>query len=218
MYRIDFTPLKDLLRRFTEKGPSGCAMIVSRKGETVFSHYEGVSDLNSGHPMQEDTIFQLHSNSKLIAVVAAMQLYEQGLLSLNDPVEMYLPEFKGRQVISYAGNNMFTEKPARNKVRIKHLMNMTDGSAGWISEGEVTPAHAAVREIYRRVKDRNDVSLREFSRLSSQIPLLFEPGTSFNYGIGINVVAAVVEELAGMEFEEYLKENVFTNIDSAVII
>jgi CubicO group peptidase (beta-lactamase class C family) len=157
----DFTPLKRLMRHFIEKGPSGCALVISQKGKVIFPHFEGVSDLESGRPVQEDTIFQFHSNSKLVTIAAVMQLYERGAFTLNDPVEEYLPEFKDMTVISYAGNNAMGVRPARSKIQIRHLMNMTDGLAGFGPSGDVSPAHSAIRKIYVQIKNQKTYFVKE---------------------------------------------------------
>ena len=86
--------LDRLLERFVEEGVPGCALAVSYRGETVYTGYSGMARLEDGKQFDENTIFQIYSNTKNITATAVMKLYEEGLLLLNDPGAKYLPFFQ----------------------------------------------------------------------------------------------------------------------------
>ena len=97
--------LDRLLERFVEEGVPGCALAVSYRGETVYTGYSGMARLEDGKQFDENTIFQIYSNTKNLTATAVMKLYEEGLLLLNDPVEKYLPFFQDVKVRVADGAN-----------------------------------------------------------------------------------------------------------------
>ena len=119
--------LDRLLERFVEEGVPGCALAVSYRGETVYTGYSGMARLEDGKQFDENTIFQIYSNTKNITATAVMKLYEEGLLLLNDPVEKYLPFFQDVKVRVADGANETYVFTAVKPLRIKELLTMTAG-------------------------------------------------------------------------------------------
>jgi CubicO group peptidase (beta-lactamase class C family) len=202
----DFSRLIPLLEHFTEVGPAGCGLHISQGGKTVFTHYAGWADAENQKPISADSIFQIHSNGKLITVVAAMKLFEKGAFLLNDPLEKYLPEYKDMQVWYCTGNNQSGFYPARNKIKINQLMNMT---AGITFFGDCSPVQTAVSAMINEFEAQDGYTLQEFAKKQAMLPLLFDPGTSWCYSTGLDITAALIERLSGMKFSDYLRQEIF---------
>ena len=203
-----FSNLQKLLEQFVsmDAGPSGCALSVTKDGESLFEGYCGCADAESGRPVGPDTLYRTYSCTKVVTAAAFMLLLERGLVQLDDPVSEYLPEFKDSLVCHYTGNNMESLRPARSPMRLKHLVTMTSGLT---YDGDLNTTQRAVKAIITDV-NRDGMPLREFARRASRVPLRFEPGAGWNYGVSHDVLAAVIEVVSGKKFSEYLTDEFFT--------
>lgn len=203
-----FSNLQKLLEQFVsmDAGPSGCALSVTKDGESLFEGYCGCADAESGRPVGPDTLYRTYSCTKVVTAAAFMLLLEWGLVQLDDPVSEYLPEFKDSLVCHYTGNNMESLRPAQSPMRLKHLVTMTSGLT---YDGDLNTTQRAVKAIITDV-NRDGMPLREFARRASRVPLRFEPGTGWNYGVSHDVLAAVIEVVSGKKFSEYLTDEFFT--------
>lgn len=141
-----------------------------------------------------DELYFLYSTSKPITCTAALQLYEQGKIGLDDPVAKYIPEFAKMKVKTAEGL-----KDARNVMTIKHLFTMTSG----LNYNLESPSIMA-----QKAKDPNSSTL-DIVRAIANEPLEFEPGTRWLYSLSHDVLGAVVEVASGMSFAEYLQKNIF---------
>ncbi len=205
--------MKDLigntLSRFVDSGEiAGCSARIMRKDEVLFEGSFGYADIEKKKPMADDTVFPIASMSKVITVAGIMQLYEQGLFKLWDPVSEYLPGFKNPTVAKEKPDGSYELVPAKGEVTMRQLFTMTSGVpyAGkdtaaarirWEKEGEYMRSGKPVPETV------------EYCNLVGQLPLAFEPGEKWMYGFSIDVLGAVIEVLSGKTLGEYLKENIF---------
>lgn len=169
-------------------------MAVSRDGKIVYKRAVGFADREQARPIQEDTIFRLASMTKTVVSAAALALIEQGKLHLSDKVSTYLPDFRPAD-------------PAGGKpdITIAQLLTHTSGLGYGFSEKEGGPYHQA------KVSDGLDqpgLSMSEnMSRLAS-VPLLFEPGSKWNYSLSLDVLGAVLEKAAGEPLQDIVKKHV----------
>ncbi len=205
--------MKDLigntLSRFVDSGEiAGCSARIMRKDEVLFEGSFGYADIEKKKPMADDTVFPIASMSKVITVAGIMQLYEQGLFKLWDPVSEYLPGFKNPTVAKEKPDGSYELVPAKGEVTMRQLFTMTSGVpyAGndtaaarirWEKEGEYMRSGKPMPETV------------EYCNLVGQLPLAFEPGEKWMYGFSIDVLGAVIEVLSGKTLGEYLKENIF---------
>ena len=154
--------------------------------------------------MSPDAVFRIYSLTKPIASTAVMQLYERGKLRLDDPVSKYVPAFAGAKV--YAGGSAAApllrdpERPVTIADLLTHTSGLTYGFFG------NTPADS----IYSRA-GLNDPhwTLAQLSDSLAHLPLAFSPGSRWNYGYSIDVLARVVEVVSGMTFDRYLDSALF---------
>ena len=198
--------LQRLLDQFVDAGVPGCGLAVSYKGRTVFTGYSGYARLEDKKAFDENTVFQIFSCTKNITATAVMQLYEDGLILLNDPVEKYLPFYKDVKVRTVDGGNEVYVTPAARPLRIKDLLTMTSGipygGVGTMAMADL----AAIQEPYK-------LSTMDLAKAIAKVPLDFEPGTHFHYGYSFEILGALVEAVSGKSFGDYLKEHVFTPLN-----
>lgn len=198
--------LDDLLEHFLsmEGGPVGCALSVSLHGETVYEGYRGFADIRTKREIAPDTVYRIYSCSKIIAATALMLLLERGIVKLDDPIDHYLPEYKNQVYAYHTGNNIETLKPA-GPLTIKHLITMTSGLT---YPGECNTTQKAIKEAMAELDAKGGYPTREFAARIAKVPLAFEPGTHWNYGVGHDVLGALIEVAAGEPFGEFLRDKI----------
>ncbi|MBC8528368.1 beta-lactamase family protein [Christensenellaceae bacterium NSJ-44] len=201
-------PIDALLKQFTtmERGPVGCALSVTKAGKTIYTGYSGYADAQAQRPIGEETLYRMYSCSKVVTAVAMMILLERGLYQLDDPIAQYLPEFADARYAICTGNNMETLLPVR-ALTIKHFLTMTSGLT---YGGELSATHARIGRALSGIDEKGGCTTREFSRIVAKLPLKFEPGTSWNYGINLDVLGAFIEEVSGSSFYQFLREEIFS--------
>ena len=183
---------------------AGASIIVARKGKIVLSVTFGMMDQKAKKPMQPDTIFCIYSMSKPITSVAAMMLYEQGKLKLDDPISKYIPEFKGLKVYSESGK--LDDQVRQMSVRdlLRHTSGLTYGFFG----------NTAVDKMYMAngVLNRKS-SLQAMINKLSGIPLLYQPGTKWHYSVSTDVLGYLVQKVSGQPLNEFFRQNIFEPLD-----
>jgi len=202
--------LQNTLSRFVSSGQiAGCAAMVVKNDETLFEGSFGYADIEKKIPMSsEKTIFPIASMSKVITVAGIMQLYEQGLFKMWDPVSEFLPGFKNPTIAKEKPDGSYEIVEAKGEVTMRQLFTMTSGVPyGW---GETAADRIrAEKEKEYQEKYGTPPQTVEYCNLVGQLPLAFEPGERWMYGFSIDVLGAVIEVLSGKTLGEYLKTNVF---------
>lgn len=187
--------LRKLLDSYLDMGIPGYDVMVCRKGECIWRHQAGYSDLENRIPMQGNERFNLYSCSKPVTVTAAMLLYEKGLFGLDDLLSDYLPEFAEMTVKTESGI-----RPVKPPITLRHLFSMQAG----FNYDVHTPA------LERARQNTNGLCpTREAVGYLAQQPLDFEPGTRYGYSLGHDVLAAVMEVITGERYEAYVKRAIF---------
>jgi CubicO group peptidase (beta-lactamase class C family) len=192
-----------------ENQVAGAITLVARHGKVVFFEAQGVRDITTGKPMQRDTICAFYSMSKPITTVAAMSLYEKGHFKLDDPVERYLPEFK--EVKVYAGgkgDDLKLVEP-RRPMTIRDLMRHTSGlTYGFISSTPVDQLYAK-----NRLLSDPKLTLNEMVARLGKLPLLYQPGTHFQYSVSTDVLGRLVEVVSKQPLDEFFRRHLFEPLD-----
>jgi len=195
----------DFLHKATDAdGYLGAVSLVSRNGQVVQSGAYGHNDLARGAPMRADSIFRIYSMTKTATTVAVLMLMEAGRLSLDDPVEAFLPEFAGMQVFAGGSADAPQLRRAGARLTMHHLLTHTAGFAtGGTGDEQAT-------RLLERADLHGSADLAEFSQRLSKVPLAVEPGTRFNYdGTQVEVLARVVEVVSGQRFDAFLQQRLF---------
>lgn len=165
------------------------------KGKEVYRHQSGFSDVESKTPMTPDRTFFMYSCTKVMTCTAALMLLEKGAYLLNDPVSEYIPEFKN---MTYINSNI--NVPVTNSMLIKHLFSMTAGFSYNIST-------AQIKKYKQETNGR--FPTQTIIKALSETPLLFEPGTHYNYSLCHDVLGALIERLSGRTLGKFMKENIW---------
>ena len=185
---------------------AGCSVLISRFGRGAWFHASGRQALDQSKKIDEHTIFRIYSMTKPITSVAAMMLYERGLFQLDEPISSFLPEFAQMQVcVAADGDNMQLET-ARSPITVSQLLTHTSGLAHH-ERGET-----AVHELYRRHNidfSQRKGTLAQLTQKLAQLPLLFHPGTRWNYGVSTDVLGRLVEVLSGKSLDAFFEQEIF---------
>ena len=185
------------------KEVGGCVCLVARHGKVVYHKSFGYRDVEANAPMSNDVIFGIMSMTKPIVSVALMQLWEDGRFQLDDPVSKYLPEFAEMRVASLGKDGKIQTAPAKNPIRVKHVLTHTSGLASWY-RGIGKAAYAKAN-----AKRRPDWTLGEFVSELAKQPLNYEPGAYWEYGAATDVVGRLVEVLSGEPLDDYLRKHLY---------
>lgn len=184
----------------------GLSVVVSRKGQIAFAECTGQMDVEAGKPVQFDTIFRIYSMSKPITAVAAMMLYEDGCFQLDDPIASFLPEFADMQVWTGGEPGKLRTAPAENAITVRHLMTHTSGFT--YAFMETNPVDAYYRD--NKVEfNPGTGDLAEITKRLAKAPLVFQPGTRWNYSVSIDVLGRLVEVWSGMSLDRFFAERIF---------
>ena len=150
-----------LQEHINEGDIAGVVAAVSRDGKVVYFESLGLMDIASDKPMQKDTLFRTYSMTRQVTTVAALILYDQGKFEMNDPIQLYLPEFKDQTVLLSSDSLDISEvKPRVGDITIQHLITHTSGLGGRGSR------------LYRENKVRDkSISLDQMVSNAAGIPL-----------------------------------------------
>jgi len=197
--RIDKARIDRALAQMVASGrAAGVSAVIWQDGAERYFGAAGFADREAARPMGRDTLVQIYSMTKPVTGVALMQLWEQGRFGLDDPLAKYLPEFANMQVPDgkdAAGT--LTYRPARRPILVRDILRHTAG----FDYGS-DPAFRAADPM----NPQNDLS--EMGRRVARAPLLFEPGAEWRYSVAVDIQALLVEKLAGVPFESYVRTNI----------
>ena len=199
----------EALRADVEKGRlPGAVVAVARKGKLVYYQSFGYLDKEAGTKMHNDAIFSIASMTKPIVAVGALTLFERGQLPIDEPVGTYLPQLSKMQVAVLKGNDGgpgFDTVAAQRQVTIQDLMRHTSGI---IYGGRgATPVH----KLYPASSSGAGTGMtgKEFVDKLGSVPLLHQPGSTWDYGFGLDVLGLVIEKISGQPLGQYLEAQVF---------
>ena len=170
---------------------AGVTTLVARHGKVVHFDAYGKRDLETGKPVEKDTIFRIASMTKPIVGVAMMMLWEQGKWTLDDPVAKHIPEFAGLKVATPTGD-VAQATPMTMRQLMSHSAGF-DTSAGY--EG-------------KNIVDRTKPLQSMIDKLAT-VPLAAQPGSDWRYGPSVDIQGYVVEKLSGQTLDVFLKSKIF---------
>ena len=191
--------LKKILHQYVDNGQiAGIQTAILKDDALVHFDSYGYADKENKIPITDKSIFRIFSMTKPITSIGLMMLFEQGEFKLEDPVHKYIPEFKNMTVYDY--NNDII--PAKNDIKVIDLLRHTSGiSYGW-------SPNANLNERYLNEHLGKSKNLKTFIDKISQLPLLFEPGTAYEYGYSTDICGYLIEILSGQPINEYLQEKI----------
>jgi CubicO group peptidase (beta-lactamase class C family) len=182
----------------------GWLIVISRAGKVVYIEAAGRRD-ETGLPIEPDTLLEIYSMTKPVTAVAALICYEEGLFELTDPVSTYIPSFAKVRVFKGGSASSPDTEPVQEPVRIWHLMTHTAGLMYPFSGNN--PVVASLFEDAERSVP-SGAQLADWCDTWATVPLLFEPGSSWNYSVASDVLGRVVEVASGMPLDAYFSERI----------
>lgn len=194
--------IRGKMQKFVDDaGPSqvaGAVIVVGSSKGIAYHEALGKQHLDSDQPCPKNALFRIASMTKPITAMGIMILQDEGKLSVEDPVEKYLPEFKGQMLIdSRAGDKLTLKKPDR-PITLRDLLTHTSGLPGGFPPG--------LSDLYFK----RNYNLAEATAIQSQRPLEFAPGSKWAYcNAGIDTLGRVIEVVSGKPYEVFLNERIF---------
>ncbi len=188
-------PLADSVRPFLDRHElAGAVMLVADKEQVLATEAAGWADIAANVPMKTDSIFWIASQSKPVTVAALMMLVDEGRVNVDDPVEKYLPEFRGQMVAAERDQDHVLLRRPRHPITVRNILTHTSG----------LPFSSALEGPL----DRFPLCARV--RSYAMTPLDFEPDSKYQYSnAGVNTAARIIEVVAAMPYEQFLDDRLF---------
>lgn len=209
-------------RDTTSKRLPGAVVMIARNGQIAYQEAFGVRDPKPAAPMQKDSIFRVHSMTKPITAVAVLMLMEEGKIRLSDPIAKYLPALKDPKVlieqVDASGHRSSAIVPADRAITIQQLMTHTSGitygsgnsaQQQMMAQAGISLSATFKPEVYTDLTDQQMVDK------IAKVPLMFQPGTAWEYGWSSDVLLAMVEVVSGMRADEFFEQRIFQPLGMA---
>lgn len=189
---------------------TGLVTIIVKDNQLVQYKGYGYADAASKKPMAADALFRIMSQTKAITSVGIMILYEQGKLLLDEPIGNFIPEFKSQVVLDKynAADTTYTTVPAKRNITFRDLLSHSSG-IDYAAIGSPT-----MNAIYAKANIPSGLGyfdkdlLTEMKRLG-KLPLAFQPGEKFQYGLNTDLLGCLIEVISGQTLDEFLRKNIF---------
>ena len=206
--------IADHFNQYVDAGKiPGYLVLIARRGKAAYLHRYGLRDVEAGFPVEEDTIFRIYSMTKPITSVGVMMLYERGLLQLDDPASEFIPAFKHLEVFESGDAESYLTVPAEREMTIRDLLTHTSGLT--YDHMRAHPVDAMYRE--RKITGSNacEISLTALVGHLCELPLLFSPGTRWNYSFATDVLGHVIEVISGQSLNRFFAEEILEPLGMA---
>jgi CubicO group peptidase (beta-lactamase class C family) len=201
----DFGAAHAVMRRMVDgnilSGVSS-ALLVGR--DLVGVDCAGWADKEAQIPLRVDHLFRVFSNTKLVTSCAALLLFEDGRIRLDDPIEKFIPQLGNRRVLRPSATSIDDTEPARGSITIRQLLSHSAGlSYGLFDPGTVMFRAYQQRQVLNPLK-----TLAEMVDTLAELPLAYHPGTSWEYSVATDVVARLVEVVSGQTFDRFIRQRI----------
>jgi CubicO group peptidase (beta-lactamase class C family) len=185
---------------------AGIVTLIARRGRIAHLKAFGMADREANLPMRDDSLFRLYSMTKPITSVALLMLYEEGKFQLSDPLEKYIPAFKGVQVLAGMDGERMRLEPARRPPTIHDVFRHTAGfSYGFDPSTPIDRAYAQNGVDFDKTTSLKQLVAENLPKA----PLLYHPGEQWVYSVAHDVQAYLVEYFSGMPFDDFCRERIF---------
>ena len=195
------------MRHWVDSGRlPGLLVAVVRDDRLAWFETHGYRDVENGQAVEPDTIYRIYSMTKPITTVAALMLYEEGRFQLDDPVADFIPAFADTRVFASGDAETYTTVPLERPITVHDLMIHTSGlTYGFQHEH-------AVDALYRKRRiefNANVGPLADLAEAAAAQPLVFQPGTRWNYSVSTDVLGRLVEIWSGVPLDAFFAERIF---------
>lgn len=206
----DFRAVHHCLQSYVDRDIlAGVSSAVLVRGEVVDIHCAGLADREAGIALHENHLFRIFSNTKLITSIAVMQLVEAKKFALDDAIERYMPQLGRRQVLRPGAKRLDDTEPARSSITVRQLLSHSSGlSYGLLDHGSM---------MYNAYVERKALNayqtLAQMMDVLETLPLLFHPGTAWEYSIASDVLSRLVEVVSGLSFDDYIQQYILNPLN-----
>ena len=191
--------IHQVLKKYTDTGKlAGISVMIWQDNQLKVNQHTGFQDIESQVLIHSQSLFRLASMTKPLTTVAFMKLVEEGKISLETPLETYIPQYGNLKVYREDGDYVALKRPLIMKDLLMHTTGIGSGSLG------NTPVDAMIRDYdFSEVK-----TLADLVEAFAKFPLIHQPGEGFTYSVNTDILARVIELVSGQDFGDYLQENV----------
>jgi CubicO group peptidase (beta-lactamase class C family) len=201
----DFKPAHAAMQHYVDNNLlSGISSAVLIGRDLVDVNCVGWADKEAQTPLRVDHIFRVFSNTKLVTSCAALLLYEEGKLRLDDPIERFIPQLGKRKVLRPGATSIDDTEPAKSSITIRHLLSHSSG----LSYGFFDPGTLIYKALNERGVHNPMTTLADMVNVLADLPLIYHPGTSWEYSLATDVVARLVEAISGQTFDKFIKARI----------
>ena len=214
--------IEELITKDIEQNnlPGAVVLVGDDKG-IVYKRAFGIKNPETLEKYKDDDIFRIASMTKAITSIAVLKLWEKGKIYLDDPIEKYIPEFKGVEIFESFNekDSSYTSKQTTKKITIRQLLTHTSGIGYDFIDG-----NPSIKAIYHKKKQSfmkngvmcfcdEDVTIGEAIENLADVPLHHEPGEKFTYGMGLDVLGYMIEIVSGKKLNEFFREEIFEPLE-----
>jgi len=202
----DFKPAAAAMQRYIDGNLlSGISWAVMVGRDLVDVNCVGWADKEAQTPLRPDHIFRIFSNTKLVTSCAALLLFEEGKFGLDDPIEKFIPQLGNRKVLRPGATSLDDTDPAKGSITIRQLLSHSSG----LSYGFFDPGTTIFKALNERGVHNPMTTLAQMVDVLADLPLIYQPGTSWEYSLAIDVVARLVEVISGQSFDRFIQARIF---------
>ena len=214
--------IEELITKDIEQNnlPGAVVLVGDDKG-IVYKKAFGIKNPETQEKYKDDDIFRIASMTKAITSIAVLKLWEKGKIYLDDPIEKYIPEFKGVEIFESFNekDSSYTSKQTTKKITVRQLLTHTSGIGYDFIDG-----NPSIKAIYHKKKQSfmkngvmcfcdEDVTIGEAIENLADVPLHHEPGEKFTYGMGLDVLGYMIEIVSGKKLNEFFREEIFEPLE-----
>ena len=201
----DFGPAHAAMQRYVDGNIlSGVSSAVLVGRDLVDVNCAGWADKEAQTPLRTDHIFRVFSNTKLVTSCAALLLFDEGRFQLDDPIEKFIPQLANRKVLRPGATSLDDTEPAKRSITIRHLLSHSSG----LSYGFFDPGTVIFKAYNERGVHNPATTLADMVGVLADMPLIYHPGTSWEYSLAIDVVARLVEIISGQPFDQFIQTRI----------
>jgi CubicO group peptidase (beta-lactamase class C family) len=202
----DFSAVRAAMQRYVDAEVLPGVSYAVLEGRTLVDlQCVGWADREQATPLRVDHLFRAFSNTKLVTSCAVLLLMEDGRLGLDDPVGAYIPQLAHPRVLKPGATSLDDTEPARGPITVRHLLTHSAG----LSYGLLDPGSLMYKAYVERKMLNPATPLSAMMDVLGELPLLFHPGTSWEYSVASDVLARLVEVVSGLRFDAFLQQRIF---------
>ena len=207
MIGLDFSAAHAVLQaEVDQQRLAGVSAALMRDGELIDSFCTGLADVERGEPLRPDHIHRAFSNTKLVTSVLVLLLADEGRFAIDDPIKQWIPALGGLRVLRPGAASIDDTEPLHSDITIRQLLSHQSG----LSHGVFDP-DTVIYQAYHASGVRSvDTTLAEEMDLLARLPLQYQPGEGWDYALGCDVLARLVEIVTGQRFSDALQSRLFS--------